>query len=230
MLRGGRRSAIGRDVQPGPKGPFRALYTPSAAAVVGGWCVYCRRRTGFASSPNTRTVEPPPTARAQRAGLTGVLLNALCRADVCYQDLPDGCVVVIAQDHLCGFFSDLCAGDTHGNPDVCRFDGGDVVDTVACHWDDLAVSLEGVGDLEFVLWRDARKRVRSSRLPRAARESSGAVGLQSEPARLGTGTLRSQEIPSGESRYISRTNRVCPTLTCAGLYEVDGDFFESTLP
>jgi hypothetical protein len=66
--------------------------------------------------------------------------------------LHDGGEVVVSQNHIGRLLGDLGAGHPHGDPDVGRLQGRCVVDTVSSHRDDLPVGLEGVDDLQLVLW------------------------------------------------------------------------------
>ena len=63
----------------------------------------------------------------------------------------DGGEVVVRQDHLGGFLCDLSAGDAHGHADVGGLDGRGVVDAVAGHGGDVALTLQRGHNLELVL-------------------------------------------------------------------------------
>ena len=62
---------------------------------------------------------------------------------------------VVGEDHIGGFFGDVRAFYAHCDADICAFEGGCVVDAVACDGNDFAQMFEGVNEFEFVLWADA---------------------------------------------------------------------------
>lgn len=63
--------------------------------------------------------------------------------------------VVVDEDHVCGSFGDVCAGDAHGDADVCLFEGWGVVYAVTGHGDDVAAGLECADEAEFLFGCDA---------------------------------------------------------------------------
>ena len=67
----------------------------------------------------------------------------------------DGGEVVVEQHEVGGLAGDVGAGAAHGDADVGRLERGAVVHAVAGHGDDVAPGLQGAGDAQLVLGRDA---------------------------------------------------------------------------
>ena len=90
--------------------------------------------------------------------------------------------VVVGEDHRRRFSCDVGAGATHGDADVGAAQRGRVVDPVAGHRHDLALSAEGVGDAQL-------------RLGRAAGEDQLAVGAKE---RVEVGVAHGVELVAGD--------------------------------
>ncbi len=72
-----------------------------------------------------------------------------------FHGVYDCCEVVVCEDHFTGFFCNICAGDAHGDSDVCAFEGWGVVYAVSGHCYDVAFGFEGFEDFDFVVGADA---------------------------------------------------------------------------
>ena len=70
-----------------------------------------------------------------------IFLNVVVDAAALFDGLHDAGEVVIGEHDVGGFFRHVRPGDAHGDADICRLQGGGVVDAVAGHGDDMAFAL-----------------------------------------------------------------------------------------
>jgi hypothetical protein len=82
-----------------------------------------------------------------------------------FDRLDDRREVVLQQDQGRRLAGDVRSAPSHGDPDVCRFQGRSIVHPVTGHGYDLAVGLQGIDDPELLLGDDTGEDVDISDLP-----------------------------------------------------------------
>jgi hypothetical protein len=63
-----------------------------------------------------------------------------------FDGAEDGAEIIVRENHVCGFFGDVCAEFAHADTDVCFLESGSVVYAVAGHGYDVPAALQCVDD------------------------------------------------------------------------------------